>query len=95
MKLQRYFLHFLLEEVSTGRQVIIYLFISNYLWAILKYLGVICEHNKDSDFLELEFCWIETEKRGDKQLSDNYTKGKKKNRERECDTVGRELKSWK
>lgn len=48
-----------------------------------------------TDFLELEFCWIETEKRGDKQLSDNYTKGKKKNRERECDTVGRELKSWK
>ena len=32
LKLQRYFLHFLLEEVSPCRQFITYLLISNYVW---------------------------------------------------------------
>lgn len=60
-----------------------------------RYLGIVCEHKKDFVFLELEFCWMETENKGDKQLSDdNNTKGKK-DTEREREMGRKELKSWR
>ena len=60
-----------------------------------RYLGIVYEHKKDFVFLELEFWWMETENKGEKQLSDdNNTKGEK-DMEREHEMGRKELKSWK